>query len=132
VRTIGRLKDSAVIDSLIQALRSDEDCYVKKVAARSLGEIKDDRAAECLCNGLKEGNVYITAGAYRYFLRRGEAGTEGPLIKALYNSFNRNMIDDFANCGNIQLREAALKYSKGRYSPKTPSQWEGPRWGEGL
>jgi hypothetical protein len=42
------------------------------------------------------------------------------------------MIDDFANCGNIQLREAALKYSEGRYSIKSTPHWEGPRWGEGL
>ena len=132
VRTIGRIKDAAAIDSLIQAIRTDDDIYVKKYAAQSLGEIKDDRAVECLCNGLKEGNMYITAGAYRYFLRRGEAGTEGALIKALHTSFNRNMIDDFANCGNIQLREAALKYSEGRYSVKSPSNWEGPRWGKGL
>jgi hypothetical protein len=132
VRTIGRIKDAAAIDSLIQAIRTDDDCYVKKFAARSLGEIKDDRAVEYLCKGLNEGNVYITAGAYRFFLRRGEAGTEGTLLKALYASFNRNMIDDFANCGNIQLREAALKYSEGRYSVKSPTNWEGPRWGKGL
>ena len=132
VRTIGRIKDAAAIDSLIQAIRTDDDCYVKKSAARWLGEMKDDRAVECLCNGLKEGNVYIIAGAYRFFLRRGEAGTEGALVKALYTSFNRNMVDDFANCGNNQLREAALKYSQGRYSVKSPSQWKGPHWGEGL
>jgi hypothetical protein len=132
VRTIGRMKDAAAIDSLIQAIRTDDDTYVKKYAAESLGEIKDDRAVECLCNGLKEGNMYITAGAYRFFLRRGEAGTEGTLIKALHTSLNRSMIDDFANCGNAQLREAALKYSEGRYSVKGPSEWEGPRWGKGL
>ncbi len=132
VRTIGKITDAVAVDLLIQAIRTDEDCYVKKVAARSLGDMKDDRAVGYLRNGLKEGNVYIIAGAYRFFLRRGEAGTEGPLLKALYSSFNRNMIDDFANCGNIQLREAALKYSEGRYSVKSPSRWEGPRWGEGL
>jgi 3-methyladenine DNA glycosylase AlkC len=132
VRTIGRIKDFAAVDSLIQATKTDDDCYVKKFAAKSLGEIKDDRAVEFLCNGLKERNVYIIAGAYRFFLRRGEAGTEEALVKALHTSFNRNMIDDFANCGNIQLREAALKYSEGRYSVKSPPRWEGPRWGEGL
>jgi hypothetical protein len=132
VRIIGRIKDAAAVDALIRAIRADDDCYVKKYAARSLGEIKDDRAAEYLCKGLKEGNVYIVAGAYRFFLRRGEAGTEGALVKALHSSFNRNMIDDFANCGNIQLREAALKYSAGRYSVKSPTNWEGPRWGKGL
>lgn len=132
VRTIGRIRDAAAIDSLIQAMTTDDDCYVKRSAAQSLGEIKDDRAAQCLCNGLKEGNVYIISGAYRFFLRRGEAGTESALTKALHTSFNRKMIDDFANCGNIQLREAALKYSEGRYSVKSPPQWVGPRWGEGL
>ena len=132
VRTIGRIKDPAAIDSLIQAIKTDDDCYVKKFAARSLGEIKDDRAVEYLCNALKEGNVQIIAGAYRFFLRRGEVGTEGILVKALYTSFNRNMIDDFANCGNNQLREAALKYAEGRYSVKGETNWEGPRWGEGL
>jgi hypothetical protein len=132
VRIIGRIKDAAAVDALIRAIRADDDCYVKKYAARSLGEIKDDRAAEYLCKGLKEGNVYIVAGAYRFFLRRGEAGTAGALVKALHSSFNRNMIDDFANCGNIQLREAALKYSAGRYSVKSPTNWEGPRWGKGL
>ena len=132
VRTIGRIKDAAAIDSLIQAIRTDDDCYVKKFAARSLGEIKDDRAVEYLCKGLKEGNLYIIAGAYRFFLRRGEVGTEGALIKALHTSFNRNMIDDFANCGNTQLREAALKYAEGRYSVRSPTNWEGPHWGGGL
>jgi len=132
VRTIGRIKDAAAIDSLIQAIRTDDDCYVKKFAAKSLGEIKDDHAVEYLCKGLKEGNVYIIAGAYRFFLRRGEAGAEGALIKALHTSFNRNMIDDFANCGNIHLREAALKYSEGRYSVKRSTNWEGPRWGKGF
>lgn len=132
VRTIGRIKDPVAIDPLIQAIKTDDDCYVKKFAARSLGEIKDDRAVEYLCNALKEGNVEIIAGAYRFFLRRGEAGTEGILMKALYASFNRNMIDDFANCGNNQLREAALKYAEGRYPVKGETNWEGPRWGEGF
>jgi hypothetical protein len=132
VRTIGRIQDIAAIDPLIQAIKTDDDCYVKKVAAQSLGEIKDRRAVEYLCNGFNEGNKDIIAGAYRFFLRRGEAGTEGVLIKALYDSFNRKMIDDFANCGNFQLREAALKYSERRYSVKNPANWQGPRWGEGL
>ncbi len=132
VRIVGKIKDAAVTDLLIQAIRTDGDCYVKKVAARSLGDMKDDRAVEYLCNGLKEGNVYIIAGAYRFFLRRGEAGTEGALLKALHSSFNRNMIDDFANCGNTQLRAAALKYSEGRYTVKSPSRWDGPRWGQGI
>lgn len=132
VRTIGEIGDAAAIDALIQAIKTDDDCYVKKVAAKSLGEMKDDRAGEFLCNGLKGGNRYIIEGAYRFFLRRGEAGTEEALIKALHTCFNRNMIDDFANCGNIQLREAALKYSEGRYSVKTSPQWKGPHWGEGL
>jgi hypothetical protein len=132
VRTIGRIKDAVAIDSLIQAIKTDNDSYVKKVAAQSLGEIKDERSVEYLCKGLKEENLYIIAGAYRFFLRRGEVGTEDVLVKALYTSFNRNMIDDFANCGNIWLREAALKYSENRYSVKSPTNWEGPHWGEDL
>jgi hypothetical protein len=54
------------------------------------------------------------------------------LGKALHTCFSRNMIDDFANWGNMQLREAALKYSEGRYPVKSPPLWKGPRWGEGL
>ncbi len=132
VRTIGRIKDSSAIGALIQAAATDDDCCVRRFAARWLGEIKDDRAIEYLLNAVRVKNIEIIKGAYRFFLKRGEPGTESKLIEALHMSFDRNMINDFVNCGNSQLGEAALKYAQGRYSPKVSPDWKGPRWGQGI
>ena len=132
VRTIGRIKDSSAIGALIQASGTDTDCCVRRFAAQWLGEIKDDRAAQYLHNAARTKKIEIVKGAYRFFMRRGESGTESILIEALHMSFDRNMINDFVNCGNHRLKEAALKYAEGRYAPKISTDWKGPRWGQDI
>ena len=74
---------------------------------------KDDRAIEPLIAAFDEKDVAVVAGAYYYFLEQGEDGTETILIKALngYGHLSKEMVEDFLNCGNNQLENAARQWA---------------------
>ena len=103
-----------------------------KRAAGALGEIKDARAVELLINAFNEKDLETIAGAYSFFIRRGEQGTEAVLIEALNKYGFESMAIAFLNCGNSHLGEAAEKWAKenGYLIITTPSG-NGLRWGSG-
>lgn len=137
VRTIAaeglaEIKDSRAVEPLI-ATTKDEKEYVRKEAVRALAQIKDTRAVEFLIAVFKDKDLEAVAAAYPFFIRRGEAGTENTLIEAFNKYGTREMAGDFLNCGNIQLKEAACKWSDrhsliiGSLNMKIV-----PKWGEGI
>ena len=81
-------------------------------AAQALGRFKDARAVETLVAALKDGNLEIIAGAYSFFIARGENGTEVLLINALNAHGFSQMAEDFLNSNNALLSEAALQWAK--------------------
>ncbi len=93
------------VEPLISAL-NDKDLRVRMRTARVLGEIKDGRAVEILNAAVKDRNLEVVAGAYAYFIRRGETRTEAILIEALDKYGYAKMAQDFCYSGNRQLERA--------------------------
>ena len=133
VRTLGKIKDARAIGPLTVSMETDNDCYVRKYAAKAIGEINGPRAAEILTPALRNRDLEIIEGAYRFFIRRGESGSEAVLIESMNKNWNKTMVLDFLNCGNRQLEEAATDCAKKRgYSIHTPVDWVVPKWGQAL
>ena len=129
-RALGETKDTRAIEPLIAALK-DKDGRVQLGAAYALGEMKDARAGDPLIVALNDEKMDIVAGAYKFFIRRGFAGTEGILIKALAKYGTLRMAMDFLNCGNTLLAEAAHDWATnhGYFTMSSPGIHGGPRWG---
>ena len=129
-RTLGEIHDPSSDEALAAAMKKDKDCCVRKFSAKALGETRDPRAAEILTAALREKNMDVVAGAYCFFISKGEPGTEVILIEVLNQNVNKKMIMDFLNSGNSQLSQAAFERAKSRgYSVSATSDWQGPRWG---
>jgi hypothetical protein len=134
VRTLGKIKDPRALEPLVAVMKMDKDCYVRKFAALAIGETNDPRGAEILISGLKNRNLEVVQGAYRFFIRMGEPGSEGILIEALNRvSWNRTMVMDFLSCGNSQLEKTASECAKQRGFPivSTPDPMA-PKWGQAM
>jgi hypothetical protein len=83
--------------------------------------------------GLKARDLEIVGGAYSFFVRRGEVGTEELLIEALNKHANVDMVTAFYNCGNEKLREAAESWVEKRglsISPYEARGGEVQTWGD--
>jgi len=121
---------SPAVGPLIAALE-DGNPNVREKAARALGGIKDARAVEPLIAALKDRKLEIVAGAYAFFIRRGEPGSEYILIEALNKFGYGSMAEDFLNCGNSKLKKAAIKWAKRNDYLIIPSREarNGPVWG---
>ncbi len=133
VRTLGKIRDPRAIEPLVAAMKTDDDCYVRKYAAKAIGEINDPRAGEILTPALKSRNLEVIEGAYCFFIRRGEAGSEAVLIESLSKNWNKTMVVDFLRSGNRQLEEAAADCVKKRgYSMPSTVDWVVPKWGQAL
>lgn len=133
VRTLGKIRDPRAIEPLVASMNTDDDCYVRKSAARAIGEINDPRAGEVLIPALKNRNSEVIEGAYRFFIRRGEPGSEAVLIESLNKNWNKTMVVDFSKSGNRQLEEAAADCAKKRsYSMPSAVDWVVPKWGQAL
>jgi HEAT repeat protein len=157
---LGEIKDSRAVQPLITTLKDDDYLYVREESVKALGEIKDSRAVQPLINALnnehigvreeavkalieigtpaieplnhaiKENNLRVVANAYYFFICIGEPGTEKILVEALQKYGTKNMAIDFINCGNIQLKEAAYKWteSHGYKIKKGIDVSNGPTW----
>ena len=133
VRTLAKIRDPRAIEPLVASMKADDDCYVRKSAAKAIGEINDPRAGEILIPALKTRNLEAVEGAYRFFIRRGEPGSEAVLIESLNKNWNKIMVVDFLNSGNRQLEEAAADCAKKRgYSVPSTIDWVAPKWGQAL
>jgi len=133
VRTLAKIRDPRAIEPLVTSMKTDDDCYVRKCAARAIGEINDPRAAEILIPALQNRNIEVIEGAYRFFIRRGESGSEAVLIESMNKNWNKTMVVDFLKSGNRQLEEAAADCAKKRgYSMPYTVDWVAPKWGQAL
>ena len=134
VRTLGKIKDPHALEPLVAAMKTDKDCYVRKFAALAIGETNDPRVDEILIPSLKDKNLEVVEGAYRFFIRKGEPGSENILIETLNRgSWNRTMVMDFLNCGNGQLEKAGSECAKKRSYPITSApDPNAPKWGQAI
>ena len=126
-RALKEIKEGCDPKALKNATQQDTDCCVRRFAAKALAEINDPSVAEFLDDAMKKKNLEIVSAAYRYYIKKGEAGTEDILIEALH-VYDKKMIFDFANCGNEKLKQAVDEVAKKRGLKISPD-WSGPKWG---
>ena len=88
-----------------------KDSAVRIGAAGALGELGTARAIEPLITAMQAEDLEIIAGAYRFFIRKGERDSEPILIMALNEYGFREMAQAFLNCGNNVLEEAATEWA---------------------
>jgi len=69
-RSLGMIKDSRAVDPLISALK-DSRPSVRVNISFALGEVQTAQCEEVLLQGLRNRDLAIVAGAYKYFLQKG-------------------------------------------------------------
>jgi HEAT repeat protein len=110
------------VEPLIATLKKT-DSRVRMYAARALGKIKDPRSDSALLAAWSERDMAVIAGAGSFFIGRGESGSENTLIEALNSSGDRELAQDFLNCRNPNLADAAHAWAtRNGYS----ISWIGP------
>jgi HEAT repeat protein len=120
------------IEPLIALLKAP-DSHSRLLAARTLqqiavGKSKDQRAVHALMTALQERNTAAIAGAYMFFVDRGEPGSQKALIEALDQFGSERMAEYLLNCGDVQLEAAARAWAKA-YDPGMHQQIYGVWWG---
>lgn len=113
-RALGEIKDPRADGPLIAAMK-DSDARVHQIAAEALGEINDPQAVNFLLSALREHNTDVIAGAYDFYIRRGDPGTEDALIEALNKSGDTEMAEDMLNSGNTKLHDAANNWASANH-----------------
>jgi HEAT repeat protein len=102
---------SLAVEPLIAVLH-DPDSHTRLIAAATLANIKDPRATSALLKALQERNGAVIAGAYMFYVDRGEAGSEDALIEALKQFGGEQMAGYLLNCGNATVEVAARNWEK--------------------
>ena len=129
-RALEQIKDPCATEGLMKAAAEDADCCVRRFAARALGEIGSPEAAKFLDQAMRKKNMDVVSGAYQYYVRKGEPGTEEILLEAMkYCSYDRKMVSDLARCRNDKLSQAATEVAK-KHGYPIPADWAGPIWGK--
>jgi hypothetical protein len=127
-RALGNVGEPAV-EPLIAALADFSP--LRYYTAMALGEIDDPRAAQALLTRLAQGDTLVGAGAHRFFINRGEPGSEEKLVQALYDYGDVSMATTYLNCENKVLQKAAETWaaSHGYTIYATPGGSGAAAWG---
>lgn len=120
----------SAVEPLIAAL-GNGNANIRFWSAQALAQLNDARAIEPLLARLKAGDLQVIAGAYRFFINQGDIGSEAALIQGLKTQGDVIMANDFLNCGNNLLEQAATDWAKEHYFIITHSQVSTgyPIWG---
>jgi HEAT repeat protein len=140
-RTLGEIKDPRVVEPLVAALRDpgwavrhmaaqalgkmgalaiepvmaalgDAHWWVRKGAAEALGESNDPRAVAALLAGWRAHDLVVIAGGCRFFIRKGEPGSEDVLVRALNAHGDVSMAQYYLNSANSKLEKAARDWAQ--------------------
>jgi HEAT repeat protein len=155
---LGELGDPRAVGPLIKSMKEDQVLWLREFDAQALGDIgaptvepliavlnypdgrsrrlaagvlariKDPRAVMALLAALQQRNYTAIAGAYMFFVDRGEPGSEDALIEALNRSGSEQMAEYLLNCGNAKVEAAARVWAK-RHNPEMKHQISGVLWG---
>jgi len=165
IEALGEIKDERAIDPLIQMLKDPRyevtnatilalvkfggsavdpligtlnitDPEVRVRAATALVQIPDSRIIEPFLDALQSGNIEVIAGAYSFYIERGEKETVDLLITAINKYGTREMALTYLNCGQVQLIDAATTWAgeNGYTIHSYPDNFilrQGPIWGGG-
>ena len=125
----------SAVDPLIRTL-NNTDPEVRVRAANALVQIPDSRNIEPFLGALQSGNIEVIAGAYSFYIERGEEEAIDLLIDAINKYGTREMAITYLNCGQNQLVDAATTWANengyiiSSYSDN-PLIRHGPTWGGG-
>ena len=129
-RTLKEIHDPCSAETLMKASGEDPDSCVRKCAVRALGEINVPKTAKYLDYAMKGKSLDIVSGAYRYYIRKGDPGTEDVLVQGMQKcSYDKMIIMDFVGCENEKLKQAAQKIAEKHRDALNPD-WSGPKWGK--
>jgi len=117
------------VEPLIVALK-DTDERIRFVAAWALEAIQGDRAVEALMAALWNKDMTVIYAAHKFFIRRGDTGSEDALCQTLRKHGTDDMALNFVHSGNDKLSAAANEWfrSKGIQPSSSPQRRE-LRWG---
>lgn len=122
------------VPSLVRIL-NNANLELRKTAAWIIGETGGELALRSLLAELRKNNLPVVTGAYIFYLRLGESGSEPILVEALNNYGNYLIAIDFLNCGNGQLAKAAENWARNNgfklyaYKVNNPEDIQVPKWG---
>lgn len=124
---LATIHDERSIEPLL-AILNNENEIIQIVVAKAISEFDDPRVTEALTLALNNEDLATIAGAYQFYIQRGESGSEAILIKALDQFGDKSMAEDFLNCRNSELKAAGEKWASlkgysivsGSFSSETP------------
>ncbi|ADW71588.1 HEAT repeat domain-containing protein [Granulicella tundricola] len=137
-----RVFGPAVVEPMI-ALFHDADQETRRLAALTLAFVPEARLDAALKKkrdtalrtALRELNLAVLAGDYRYYVVLGELGSEDSLARALKRFDNtmeaQEMAETFLTCGDVLLEDAGFAWGRERHFHMTPSSY-GVVWGRGV
>lgn len=90
---------------------------IRKASAWALNEMKDDkRVEEAFITALKDKNLAVVAGAYKFFLEKMPEAQD-ILVEALKEYGDKSMAEDFLKSGNSKLQTAGQEWIKQNEKP---------------
>jgi HEAT repeat protein len=131
--SLGKIKDSRAVEPLIAAMKETNlDFRDREVPAELLAEFQDPRAVGALLAGMRKRDMAVIAGAYKFFIKRGDAGSEDALIEMLNGYPDADTVQEFLHSGNPKLEKAVrdLATSLGTRIVERPGEGY-VRWGSG-
>ena len=134
----------SVADTTIEALISLGSKAVPALAAElNSRQNQSTRIVYILCNiddpqaydvlaARCDGDPQFVAENYKLFIKRGHAGDEVMLVEALMSCGTESMAEDYLNCGNGTLEDAAKEWAdqNGYYVLFGSSSSNGITWGQ--
>ena len=124
---LGKIGDARAVEPLIKVL-DDEDETVQLNVTDALVKIGEP-SVEPLIEALKNENSQVRNIAVDSLIKIGDTRAIEPLIGVLNKYDDKNMAEDFLNCGNVQLEEAARHWAASKGYVIQPAGSGGPSWG---
>ena len=125
---IEELKSNQDIESLINAMGYESDNKIQLDALHALINIGEP-AVKPLIATLKNENNQVRNIAVDTLMKIGDTSAIEPLIEVLNKYDDKNIAEDFLNCGNVQLEEAARHWAASKGYVIQPAGSGGPSWG---
>lgn len=119
------------VEPLIAVMKAS-DPFVPALSALALTKIEDPRADSALMTALRERNAKVILGVHTFYIRLGVPGSEAALTETLRKYPSREVAEEFLNCGNPALKEAAQEWERKfnrKIEPDPPRS--AVQWGSG-
>jgi hypothetical protein len=124
------MSDNHYMNEQIRNL-SSPDAQTVSNAADVLAEIRDPRVIKPLAAVLQDENNNARYSVAMALIKLGDKSIEPNLISALYEFGNVEMANIYLNCGNDQLRSAAITWGESNgYHLVVGGSSPGPSWGK--